>query len=148
VQDAQRLWRRSSSFKRRRGREQRDVVMRSSDHYTWELKSPQSVAGDPVETALGLEEAKLSCGPCVFDFVRAHSPRGELVLILTPDGGTPSARRPAPICHREHEQVIPPAPAYLRAEARKRLEARYVQVLGRALFDDVAHLIKLEMRFP
>jgi hypothetical protein len=122
--------------------------MRSGDHYTWQLESPPSVAGDPVETVLGLEEAKLSCGPCVFDFVRARSPRGELVLILSPDGGASRARHPVPICHREHEQVIPRAPAYLRAEARERLEARYVQVLGRGLFDDVAHLIKLEMRFP
>ena len=122
--------------------------MRSGDHYTWHLESPPSEAGDPVETALGLDRARLGCGPYVFDFIRARSPRGELVLILTPDGGASLGRRPAPISHREHEQIIPSAPAYLRAEARERLEARYVQVLGRALFDDVAHLIKLEMRHP
>ena len=85
--------------------------MQSGDHYTWQLKPPPSAAGDSVETALGLDRAKLGCGPYVFDFIRARSPRGELVLILTPDGGTSSDRRPALIGHREHEQVIPSAPA-------------------------------------
>ncbi len=133
---------------RRPGREQRDLVMRSGDPNTWQLKSPPLAAGDPVETALGLEEAKLSCGPYIFDFTRARSRFGELVLTLTPDGGTSSDRRTTPVDHREHEQVIPRPPEHLRAEARERLETQYLQVLGRALFDDVAHLITLEMRFP
>jgi hypothetical protein len=65
--------------------------MQSGDHYTWQFKSPPPAAGDPDEATLGLEKAKLSCGPYVVDFIR---------------------------------------------------------VLGRALFDDGAHLIKLEIRFP
>lgn len=42
--------------------------------------------------------------------------------------------------------MIPRAPAYFSAGERRDLEARYLRVMGRALFDDVAHLIKLEMR--
>ena len=98
--------------------------MQSGDPYTWQSMSPPSAAGDPVEAALGLEQAKLSCGPYVFDVVRARSPHGELVLILTPDGGAHPDRRPDLIGHREHRQVIPHAPAYLRAEEREHLEAR------------------------
>ena len=44
--------------------------------------------------------------------------------------------------------MIPRAPAYLSDAERRDLEARYLRALGRALFDDVAHLIKLEARLP
>ena len=54
--------------------------MQNGDQHTWQRTSPPSAADDPVEAALGLEQAKLSCGPCVFDFAKARSPHGELVL--------------------------------------------------------------------
>jgi hypothetical protein len=48
-------------FRRRPGREERDLVMRSDNFCTRQLRSPPSASGDPVGAAPGLEKAKLGC---------------------------------------------------------------------------------------
>ena len=126
----------------------RAYVMQSGDRFHWQLETPHPRKGEAVEAVLGLDRAKLSYGPYLFDFRKSSSERGELVLTLTPDGGPYPLRHPVLIGHDSHEQVIPRAPAYLSAGERQDLEARYLRVLGRALFDDVAHLVKTGMRLP
>jgi hypothetical protein len=122
--------------------------MHIGDRFLWRLEIPCPSAGDEIQAVLHLDRAKLSYGPYGFDFRRGRSERGELVLTLTPDGGAYPLQRPVLTGHERHEQVIPRAPAYLSDAERRDLEARYLRVLGRALFDDVAHLIKLEARLP
>ena len=115
----------------------------TSGPFTWRLAEPRSPDGDAVATALGLEAAKLGCGPLEFEFAKASSPRGEVVLILRRDGALHVAE---PMSLLEHnEQTIPKAPERPPAEQRESLEASCLEVLGRALFDDVAHLVRLEM---
>ena len=89
--------------------------------------------------------AKLSYGPLEFDFAKTCSRDGKVVLTLRRDGAVHVADPLSPLEH--NEQAIPKAPERLRAEERKALEARYLKVLGRLLFDDVAHLARLEMEF-
>ena len=121
--------------------------MQNDDRFHWQLETPHPPTGGTIEAVLRLDRATLSYGPYLFDFKRGRTEHGELVLTLKPDGGDPP-RRPVLIGHDSHEQVIPKAPAYLSTRERRDLEARYLRVLGRALFDDVAHLIKMEMSLP
>ena len=111
--------------------------------FCWRLTEPPIHEGDAVEVALGLEVARLGYGLLEFDFARSSSPSGELVLTLRCDGAG-HVSEPLSLLDR-NEQAIPKAPEHLPAEARRSLEARYLEVLGRALFDDVAHLARLEM---
>ena len=122
--------------------------MQSGDRFHWQLKSSHPQAGEAVEAVLRLDRAKLSYGPYLFDFRKGRTATGELILMLTPDGGPYPLRRPLLIGHDRHEQVIPRAPAYLSDGQRQDLEARYLRVLGRALFNDVSHLVKLEACLP
>ena len=122
--------------------------MQSDTRFVWQLKSPSLSADDAVDAALGLDSAKLSYGPYFFDFWKARSHDGQLVLTLTPDGEAYPARRPVLIGHRKHEQAVPRPPAYLRAGERERFEDEFLRVFGRGLFNDVAHLVKLELRLP
>ena len=92
-----------------------------------------------------MDAAKLSCGPYSFDFTKERAASGELILTLTQNGDVDSLSEPVVLGPRRHEQVVPPAPAYLRAASRRDLESRYALVLGRALFKDVAHLVELEV---
>jgi hypothetical protein len=116
------------------------------DAPTWRLTEPPSPDGDAVVAALGLDAAKLRCGPVQFDFTKARTPSGELVLTLRRDGDA-HAVDPMGLLE-DHEQVIPKASERLSAEARDSAEVRYLRVLGRLLFDDVAHLVGLELELP
>ena len=120
-------------------------MMHNGNRFGWRLKAPHPVVGDDVEAALALDSAKVSCGPYSFDFAKGRSASGELVLTLTQRGGVDSLSEPVVLGPRRHEQVVPPAPAYLQAASRHELESRYARVLGRALFKDVAHLVELEV---
>ena len=147
--------------------------MASDDSLTWRLKTPQvsegdavlaaptanevelsqgptmlSAAGsqtDAVSVALQLAAATLSYGPLSFDFRKIRSPDGGLVLTLTQERGSEAGERPVRLDRQE--QIIPPARAHLPAGQRSHLEAEYLRVFGRGLFDDVAHLARLELGF-
>ena len=111
----------------------------------WRLAAPPISQGDAVETALGLEIAKLRYGPFEFDFTKTSSPGDEMILTLRRDGAPHEAE---PMSLLEHnEQAIPKAPGRLPTGKRKSLEARYLEIFGRRLFDDVAHLVRLEMEW-
>ena len=117
----------------------------TSSPLIWRLTAPPTSEGDAVETALGLEAAKLRYGPFEFDFAKTSSPSDEVILTLRREGTLHVA---GPMSLLEHnEQAIPEAPQRLPAEERKSLEASYLDVLGGALFDDVAHLVRLEMEW-
>ena len=122
--------------------------MQRDDRFQWQLRAPQPTTGEAIEAALALDEAKLTYGPYLFDFAKRRSPSGELVLTLTPNSGPYPDRRPVLIGHERHEQVVPEAPDSISAVVRGQLEARYLQTLGRALCNDVAALIRWEMRLP
>ena len=52
-----------------------------------------------------------------------------------------------PLSPLEHkERAIPPSPQSLPAEESRPLEAHCLEVLGSALFDEVAQLVQPEMR--
>jgi len=112
--------------------------------FAWRLSGASPADADIISAVLDLDAAKLSYGPFRFDFGKVRLPRGELNLTLAPAVGADAVDRLALGCP---EQVIPCAAAHLPAEERKSLEARYLEVLGRALFDDVARLVRLEMEF-
>ncbi len=115
----------------------------TSEPFIWRLSESPSPAGDAVEAALRLEVAKLSYGPLEFEFAKSRAPGGEVVLTLRLDGATPMAERTNLLAH--NEQLVPRAPKSLPAKERASLEARYLEILGRGLFDDVAHLVRLEL---
>jgi hypothetical protein len=121
------------------------ATMKGSNRFAWRLKAPHPAVGDDVEAALALGSATLSCGPYSFAFSKERSANGELILTLTQSGDVDSLSEPVVLGPRRHEQVVPSAPAYLRAGSRSEIESRYALVLGRALFDDVAHLVDLEV---
>ena len=76
--------------------------MQIGDRFLWRLVTPHSSADEAVEAVLRLDRARLSYGPYVFDFRKRRSEGGELVLTLTPDGGTVPVRRPLLIGHEKH----------------------------------------------
>lgn len=119
--------------------------MNGCNRFEWRLTAPHPVVGDEVEAALALDSAKVSCGPYSFDFAKERSASGGLVLTLTQSGDVDSLTEPVVLGPRRHEQVVPPAPEYLRAASRRELESEYAEVLGRALFKDVAYLVELEV---
>jgi hypothetical protein len=119
--------------------------MNGGNRFEWHLKAPHPVGNDDVEAALALDSAKVRCGPYSFDFAKERSASGELILTLTQSNDVDSLKEPVVLGPRRHMQVVPPAPTYLRAASRRDLESRYAQVLGRALFKDVAHLVELEV---
>jgi hypothetical protein len=112
---------------------------------SWRLTDLAAPGGDVVEVALGLETAKLRCGPFAFDFAKSCTPSGGVLLTLRRDGAPRLVEPADPLDH--NEQIVPGAPEDLPAEERRWFEARYLAVLGRGLFDDVAHLVRLEMEF-
>ena len=114
--------------------------------FTWQLAGDGSTGADAIRVALGSDAAKLTFGPYSFDFAKRRSPDGDLQLTLTPDGGPDQIESRLLLGYRKHEQVIPAVPAHLPPGQRRLLHAEYLQVLGTALFDDAAHLVRLEMR--
>ncbi len=117
----------------------------TSDPLAWRLMEPVSADGDAVEVALGLEAARLRFGPVDFDFEKAYDPSRGVVLTLRRDG---AAHAVEPFDLLDHnEQVVPKVLEDVPVVERESLEARYLRLLGKILFDDVANLVRREMEF-
>jgi predicted RNA-binding Zn-ribbon protein involved in translation (DUF1610 family) len=116
------------------------------EHPTWRLRPPSLLPVDEVEFALSLDVAELTYGPYLFGFARSALPGDGTLLSLTPIGlvdeesGEVTAAAGLPE-NCSVDEIVPPAHGDLDEATRKKLETRYLSVLGRAPFDDVAHAV-------
>jgi hypothetical protein len=116
------------------------------EHPTWRLRPPSLLPVDEVEFALSLEAAELTYGPYLFGFAKTTLPGDGTLLSLAPIGlvdeesGEVTAAAGLPE-NCSADEIVPPAHGDLDEVTRKRLEARYLRVLGRSLFDDIARAV-------
>ena len=120
------------------------VIMMQRSCAIWRATTPHVPSSDAVEAALDRDAAELSYRACSFAFAKTRTDGGHLLLTLTPSGSDDGAevldRSPA-------EQLVPAVPGDLTPLARERLEAKFLQVFGRALFADVARMIDVDRKF-
>jgi hypothetical protein len=119
------------------------VIMMQRSCAVWRATTPHVPASDAVEAALDRDTAELSYRACSFAFAKTRTEGGHLLLTLTPsgsDGADTLDRSPA-------EQLVPAVPGDLSPPARERLEAKFLQVFGRALFADVARMVDVDRKF-
>ena len=127
-------------------------MARAEEHFTWQLRAQGLVPADDIEVALTLDAAELTYGPYLFAFTKTPLADGSLLLSLQPrgraDGRGDGEGRDAEILDEcPGDQVIPAVTGDLGPEQRRELEAHYLRILGRALFDDVAHIVEINRRF-
>jgi hypothetical protein len=109
----------------------------------WRATTPHVPSSDAVESALDRDADELSYRACSFAFAKTRTDEGYLLLTLTPSG---SDGADALDCSPA-EQLVPAVPGDLTPPARERLEAKFLQVFGRALFADVARMIDVDRKF-
>jgi hypothetical protein len=116
------------------------------EHRTWRLRPPSLLPVDEVEFALSLDAAELTYGPYLFGFAKTTLPGDGTLLSLAPIGllddesgeVTTGAGLPESCAG---DEIVPPAHGDLDAATREKLASRYLRVLGRALFDDIARAV-------
>lgn len=114
--------------------------------FVWRLRPPSRLPGDDIDLALSVDAAELTFGPYLFAFARMSLPGDGLLLSLAPVGmvdeesGEVTSGSDLPEgCARD--EIIPAPQGDFDAATRERLATRYLLVLGRALFDDVARAV-------
>ena len=117
------------------------------EHFSWRLRPASLLPVDDVELALSLDSAELTYGPYLFAFVKTPLPGDGTLLSLAHIGrvnaGSGQVTRGGPAlegCARD--EIVPLAHEGLDPGTREKLEARYLRVLGQALFDDVARAVE------
>jgi len=116
------------------------------EHPTWRLRPPSLLPVDEVEFALTLDAAELTYGPYLFGFAKTTLPGDGTLLSLAPiglvDGESGEVTTGAGLPEScSGDEIVPPAHGDLDAATREKLASRYLRVLGRALFDDIARAV-------
>jgi predicted RNA-binding Zn-ribbon protein involved in translation (DUF1610 family) len=122
------------------------VIADARERRTWRLRPPSLLPVDEVEFALSLDAAELTYGPYLFGFAKTTLPGDGTLLSLAPIGlvdeerGEVTSGVPLPENCSGDEMVLP-APGDLDEATREKLASRYLRVLGRALFDEIARAV-------
>jgi hypothetical protein len=119
----------------------------------WRLVTPRGVGLDAVHAALTHDAATLSYGPHTFDFTKTQEARRDVLLTLSHREDCACEREAGageqcPLHGRTSEQLISPVTGILDAATQRTVDDRVLQVIGGALFADVAEQVSVTEEKP